>query len=239
MVGIVTASVALLFAVIAGWDTFTTETTAAPVTTAPSPSVTPFDEGYATSLADAGALEVIDPAVSIPEYRRDSFGERWADVDGNGCDQRQDVLLRDLVDVRVDRCTVLSGTLDPDPYTGQRIQFWHDRVAPAGDPGSVGVQIDHLVSLAAAHRGGAWAWTPAQRELFANDLEQLRAVNGPTNQSKSDKGPGRWLPENPSSRCSYSADYVSIASRWKIAVDSEDKTALVTELTICSEHLGR
>lgn len=28
-------------------------------------------------------------------YLRDAFGSAWADVDGNGCNQRDDVLLRD------------------------------------------------------------------------------------------------------------------------------------------------
>jgi hypothetical protein len=30
-------------------------------------------------------------------YSRDEFGQKWADVDHNGCDQRNDVLRRDLV----------------------------------------------------------------------------------------------------------------------------------------------
>jgi hypothetical protein len=31
-------------------------------------------------------------------YDRDQFGPAWKDVDRNGCDQRNDVLTRDLVD---------------------------------------------------------------------------------------------------------------------------------------------
>ena len=50
------------------------------------------------------------------------FGPAWADVDRNGCDQRNDVLHRDLTDVEVREgtqgCVVIAGVLD-DPYTGQ------------------------------------------------------------------------------------------------------------------------
>lgn len=184
--------------------------------------------------AAAQLLTTIDPNGTIPEYRRDAFGERWADVDGNGCDQRQDVLARDLTVLERHRCTVLHGVLEADPYTGARIEFWHDRTAPAGNAGSVAIQIDHIVSLAAAHRGGAWAWTSAKREAFANGLEQLRAVDGPTNQSKSDKGPGRWLPVAPAARCAYASDYVRIVTAWNLAVDVDDKAALVDELEGCT-----
>ena len=49
------------------------------------------------------------------------FGPAWADVDRNGCDQRNDVLHRDLTDVQVREgtqgCVVVAGVLD-DPYTG-------------------------------------------------------------------------------------------------------------------------
>ena len=42
------------------------------------------------------ALPLVDESVAIPEYRRDSFGDGWVDVDRNGCATRQDVLQRDL-----------------------------------------------------------------------------------------------------------------------------------------------
>ncbi len=40
------------------------------------------------------------------------FGRPWADVDHNGCDQRSDVLARDLREVRrgPGRCRVAAGT---------------------------------------------------------------------------------------------------------------------------------
>lgn len=180
----------------------------------------------------AAELDVIAEGAQIPEYRRDDFGIRWADTDGNGCDQRQDVLTRDLTAVVTDGCTVLFGELQ-DPYTGLVVEFQHDRVAQQGNAGSQGVQIDHVISLSAAHQGGAWQWTLGEREQFANDLENLLAVDGPTNQSKSDRGPAQWLPPDPSYRCDYATRYVTIATTWDLAVTVDDRAALINTLNNC------
>jgi len=64
-------------------------------------------------------------------YQRSQFGPAWSDdvpVSGgrNGCDQRNDVLRRDLSGVVLKPgthgCVVLSGTL-VDPYSGKRIDY--------------------------------------------------------------------------------------------------------------------
>lgn len=207
----------------------------APVADPAAPiQVIPVDGAdYASAAAIATALPVIDHAVTIPDYRRDAFGDAWSDIDGNGCRQRDDVLARDLVDVVVDDrgCTVLTGTLH-DPYTGNDLLFQHDRVVEPENPGSQGVQIDHIVSLAAAYRGGAWAWTPEQRQTFANSFDVLLAVDGPANQSKQDRGPASWLPAT-GYVCTYALQYTEILHHWDLAVDVDDQAALVRTLTDC------
>ncbi len=66
-------------------------------------------------------------------YNRGLFGEAWTDnvtvADGyNGCDTRNDILARDLVDiVRKSDCTVISGVLH-DPYSGTMVEFHRGRV---------------------------------------------------------------------------------------------------------------
>ena len=59
-------------------------------------------------------LPTVSGVVDAP-YQRDLFGERWADVDGNGCDTRNDVLARDLSAVVFregsGECKVLEGVL--------------------------------------------------------------------------------------------------------------------------------
>lgn len=209
--------------------------TSAPTATA-DPTTAPAIPEYAEGAALAAQLPLIEPDPDMPEYRSDTFGQRWADTDGNGCRQRDDVLARDMVDITFDDdgCTVLTGTLY-DPYTATTITFQHDRVAEPGNPGSPGVQIDHKVSKEKAHAGGAWRWTPEQRLIFANDLDNLIAVDGPTNNSKSNRGPGQWWPPNEAYACFWALDYAEIVSSYELAVTASERDALVSKLTSCAE----
>jgi len=69
------------------------------------------------------------------DYRRAAFGEAWDDDNAapgghNGCDTRNDILGRDLVDktyVSIKRCpdAVETGVLH-DPYTNETISFMRD-----------------------------------------------------------------------------------------------------------------
>ncbi|WP_432493066.1 HNH endonuclease family protein [Kineococcus gypseus] len=159
-------------------------------------------------------------------YQRTRFGESWADVDGNGCRTRDDVLRRDLEDVRLDGdgCTVLSGTLD-DPYSGREIPF---RRGPAT---SSDVQVDHVVALAAAWRTGARAWSAEERVEFANDPLELLAVDGPLNSAKGDDDASQWLP--PLGACEYVARQVAVKSAWGLWVTPAERTAMADVLAGC------
>lgn len=174
---------------------------------------------------------VVAGGVSQDTYQRDMFGQRWADIDRNGCDQRNDTLARDLIDVTTKPgtrdCVVLAGTLH-DPYTGQTITFQR------GQGTSELVQIDHVVPLAWAWRHGASTWTEDQREHFANDPLNLQAADGSANQSKSDKGPADWMPPNTAYRCTYTERFVEILSTYQLTVDPADYTALQAQLTSCT-----
>lgn len=208
---------------------------AAPPITSKDPSPTPVPAAVPHSLAAARSLALIDAGVQVPDYRRASFGEGWADLDRNGCSTRNDVLARDLSNVTwmQDRaCTVASGILR-DPYTGDEIHFQHDAIATPGNRGSQGVQIDHIVSLSAAHAGGAWMWSETERIAFSNDPDTLIAVDGPTNAAKGDRGPSRWMPEDPGYWCEYASAYTAIATTYDLAVSAGDKLMLVDVLTAC------
>ncbi|NDU77499.1 DUF1524 domain-containing protein [Actinomadura sp. DSM 109109] len=157
-------------------------------------------------------------------YRRDRFGTRWKDTDHNGCDQRNDVLARDLTQVeKRGRCIVLAGTLD-DPYSGKRISF---EKADAAE-----VQIDHLYPLALAWRMGASRWSEDRREQFANDRDNLLAVWGVPNREKSDSGPGEWKPQK-GFQCVYAIKYVAVAKKYGLPVTRSDRDALQGFLTRC------
>jgi hypothetical protein len=161
-------------------------------------------------------------------YSRDQFGPAWADVDGNGCDTRNDILARDLTgeDTGNDACTVLTGTL-VDPYSGRVIHFHR------GMGTSSRVQIDHVVALGDAWQTGAQQWTATRRAQFANDPLNLLAVDGPLNESKGDADAASWLPPNKSYRCHYVARQVAVKARYGLWVTSAEHDAIARILATC------
>ena len=170
----------------------------------------------------------------MTDYRRDQFGPSWADTDHNGCDQRNDVLARDLTGVvfapKIRRCVVLSGTLQ-DPYTGRTIAFLR---GPATSPE---VQIDHVVSLGDAWQTGARQWDPATRERFANDLLNLLATAGSANQAKGDADAASWLPPVRGYRCAYVARQVAVKARYHLWATSAERSAIAGVLDGCPGQL--
>lgn len=160
-------------------------------------------------------------------YSRDAFGQRWADVDRDGCDQRNQVLARDLGGVsRRGRCVVLTGTLH-DPYTGRDIAFVR------GNDTSDDVQIDHVVALSDAWQTGAQGLRTASREQLANDPLNLLAVDGPTNQAKGDSDAASWLPPNKAYRCAYVARQVAVKAKYRLWVTAAERDAVARVLTSC------
>jgi hypothetical protein len=156
------------------------------------------------------------------------FGPAWEDVDGNGCGQRDDVLHRDLTDVRVRAgtggCVVLSGTL-ADPYTGTTVRFSKARAED--------VQIDHVVPLAAAWAQGASRWSAGQRERFANDLANLIATTAHENESKGDGTADEWVPAAAGYRCAYARVVVTVKQRYGLSVTAAEAAALRRLLATC------
>lgn len=105
-----------------------------------------------------------------------------------------------------------------DPYTGSTIEF---SKAHAGK-----VQIDHIIPLAAAWDLGAARWPLELRARFANDVDlNLLAVNGDSNQQKSDSTPSEWLPQ-PAYRCFYTAKYLAVAVSYGLPITKADFAAL-------------
>lgn len=161
-------------------------------------------------------------------YRREAFGQAWADVDHNGCDTRNDILRRDLVQVAYrpgQHCAVAQGRL-ADPYTGEEIPF-------RAGPRSRDVQIDHVVALSDAWSSGASAWEAGKRQQLANDPENLLAVDGPANQEKGDADAAHWLPPDRDFRCSYVARQVHVKGKYGLSMTSEERQAVLRVLGAC------
>ncbi|WP_328320018.1 HNH endonuclease family protein [Kribbella sp. NBC_00382] len=207
-------------------------------------AIEPEPTGTATGSirAELAKVKIVASRPKVKGYDRDcgksgacSFGQAWSDAHAgpgghDGCDTRNNVLAKQLTDVSfkagAKHCVVMSGQL-LDPYTGRLINF---RKAAAGK-----VQIDHIYPLARAWDLGASTW-PAQRRVdFANDqTDNLLAVDGATNASKSDQGPGEWLPLNKSFRCKYVARYLHVAAKYKLPITRDDQLAAQTLAPTCT-----
>jgi hypothetical protein len=207
------------------------EQTAPPAeSTAPSPSATrPSTPARAGSALAAVSRLAVKGRGPMTGYSRAQFGGRWPDVDGNGCDTRNDVLRRDLTAVRFrsgSDCIVASGRL-LDPYTGAVIDFVR------GAATSSEVQIDHVVALGDAWQKGAARWTADKRRLFANDPLNLLAVGGAVNQSKGDGDTATWLPPRTAYRCAYVARQVAVKAKYGLSVTPAERDAMQRVLQRC------
>ncbi len=187
--------------------------------------------GAAAALAGLRVAE----KTTLDGYDRDCgegggcvFGPAWADVDRNGCDQRNDVLHRDLAEVEVrdgtQGCVVVAGVLD-DPYTGTTVPFVK---ADAQQ-----VPIDHVVPLAAAWVQGAEEWTTDQRTAFANDLGNLMATTQEQNSAKGDSTADEWLPPDPTYGCSYATVVITVKDRYGLSVSPAEAGTLESLLATC------
>jgi hypothetical protein len=210
-------------AVPSGTPTGTAATAAAPTTAPPA-------------VAASGALTALDELTvaargTMSDYDRDGLFGGWVDADGDCQDTRQEILQRDLDDVvSADGCTVDSEVLDPDPYTAATIDFVR------GPATSSDVQIDHVVSLGNAWITGARRLAPDRRVELANDPLNLLAVDGPTNQAKSDEAADGWLPPNVDFRCEFVALQVAVKAKYDLWVTAPEKAAMTEVLAGCPEQ---
>lgn len=153
-------------------------------------------------------------------YNRELF-RHWSDLDGDGCDTREEVLIEERTSGDVRGCKVVNGTWF-SIYDGQQTN------------NATTFDIDHFVPLKEAWDSGAWRWDSDTRQRFANDLgyaPSLVAVTASSNRSKSDRDPADWLPQR--ERCSYARSWVGVKFRWRLSVDSNEKRALTRILQGC------
>jgi Protein of unknown function (DUF1524) len=170
------------------------------------------------------------------DYRRLAFGDAWDDNNDapgghNGCDTRDDILNRDLVDkayVSIKRCpdAVATGTLH-DPYTNATLTF--QRGAQIGES----VQIDHIVPLSYAWDMGAYDWPAAERLRFANDPANLLAVEGQANQDKGDSPPALWMPPNKAFACQYAVQFIAVLRGYRLPVERASTDVLRQAAATC------
>ncbi|GHE16086.1 HNH endonuclease family protein [Streptomyces alanosinicus] len=122
------------------------------------------------------------------------------------------------------KCTLTGGEWY-SPYDDRYIQ------------GARGVDVDHLVLLAEACDSGASAWTVKEREAYADDLgddRALIAVSAAAKRSKADQDPTTWLPPAAGYRCPYVTDWVADKTWWGLSIDPVQSRWLCTRF-LCSK----
>jgi hypothetical protein len=201
-----------------------------PTNSAPD-TVAPGADAVAKARADLAAVPVKQIRKRDPNFDRDKFGDPWSDAGvgiaeaRNGCDTRNDILRRDSKPEALKfrsgdtSCTVTAGHWI-SPYTGATITVPRK------------LDIDHVVSLGRAWVSGAKSW-PAQKRLnFANDPDNLLAVDASSNRSKSDLGPGAWQPPKPY-QCGFAIAYLRPVKKYELPLSKPDVTALKEMLDTC------
>ncbi len=157
-------------------------------------------------------------------YDRTYF-RHWIDSNGDCQNTRAEVL---IAESRVtptytssSRCTVAAGR-------------WYSYYDGSTWTNPSDVDIDHVVALKEAWESGARSWSSTTRTRFANDLSygrSLVAVTDNVNASKGDRDPAQWLPPRSSVHCRYATTWVLIKYRWRLSIDSTEKSRLSSLLS--------
>jgi hypothetical protein len=154
---------------------------------------------------------------------KDAAAAAWGWAAGwEDCDARDATLIRDGTDVQVDaHCEAVRGVWK-DPYSGSVLT----------DPS--GIDIDHVVPLAAAWRAGAWDWPSAQRARYANDPLVLVASAAGQNRAKGDAGPQGWQPPAAGAHCAYAVRWIAVKDSYGLGLEDErERAALEDMLATC------
>ena len=182
--------------------------------------------GDYTLAAEALGQLAVKERADRSGYARSNFSPGWGNVDG--CDMRNRILQRDLAEVVLDDddCTVLTGVLEKDMFSGKRIEF------ERGPDTSGDIHIEHIVAVSDAWQKGAQDLSEDERYNFFNDPLNLIAIDGPTNMEKGDKDASDWMPR-PAYRCRYVARQIAIKKRYELWLDHSEHRAMQQKLQTC------
>ncbi len=151
----------------------------------------------------------------------------WADIDDDGCNAREEVLVAEASTLETDdESCVPDGTWSS----------WYDETTITE---ASGVDIDHMVPLAEVHESGGWRWSYERRYAYANDLilpQTLTAVSASSNRSKGARDPAVWKPPAESAWCQYAQDWIAVKVFWELSADDAEVEALRTMLEECDEE---
>ncbi|KMO95659.1 HNH endonuclease family protein [Streptomyces roseus] len=191
------------------------------VTAAPAAALTGGPAGLRAPMPLFEAIDRLPVGVEHREgYKRDLYKHWNKGLNaGDGCDTRKEVILAEAV--------VAPQVAAGCKLTGGSWRSAYDDVVVTD---AARLDVDHFVPLAEVYDSEQVPWSAARREAYANDQaspDTLIAVSAASNRSKADKDPAEWLPSDGSYHCTYAATWVGTKLRWDLAVDENERQALL------------
>ncbi len=167
--------------------------------------------------------KVAKPGAVGEKYNRKSW-PHWIDADRDCQNTRAEILIRDSLEKvqfkRSKGCLVTYGRWE-GPYTGQIFTKASD------------LDIDHLVPLYHAHKTGGGSWSREMKKKFANDPDNLLAVDDATNQAKGAKSPVRRKPPLKSYWCEYAERWNAVKARYGLIISNAEEQSLAAMMERC------
>lgn len=168
-------------------------------------------------VAPNAALAMLENITIAPSQEVDydrSEWKHWSDLDGNGCDTREDLLIKSGENVKTDpdTCKVLSGTW-VEPYANTEVT------------NSSKMDIDHVAALSWTAANGGQKLSAEKKQQLANDPQNLYISIAGENRSKGDKGISEYLPPNKSFQCQYVTSFITVVDKYDLTMPKADANA--------------
>ncbi len=154
---------------------------------------------------------ILIPTFSFADYERKNW-KHWSDLDKDGLDTRQEILMRDF-----DKQNNYWIT----PYLEKEVRN-------AGI-----IDIDHIVPLKEAYLSGGKDWSKEKKEIFANDEENLTVSYLSANRKKGSKDIAKWLPKF--NKCWYIVKFTQIKKKYQLTFDKNEKKVINQYKKICKK----
>lgn len=152
-------------------------------------------------------------SVSFADYDRKNW-KIWLDYDKDCQDTRQEVLINEGIGLyyKSPKQCKLSEGLWLSKYTHE--SFTNPRK----------LDVDHIVPLKHAYLSGGANWSKTLKSVFANDYDNLIAVDASSNRSKGFKAPYEWMPKNVYYHCTYLERWLYIKRKYQLTIDKRTTT---------------
>jgi hypothetical protein len=156
-------------------------------------------------------LPLLGACIGEEKYDRNEWGG-WTSK--GKCNTREIVIRNSGKNVRVDsECRSLQGR-------------WFSAYDAREISNGAALEIDHIVPVKEAWLSGGKNWSPKQKNIFYNDLDNLIAVSKESNRAKSDSDPAKWTPADKSYTCNFIRSWVKVKKKYSLIQDSVESAAI-------------